>query len=303
MVHACRPRVQVLLATHNSVAWLREQLETILRQEGVDVHVVASDDASVDGTPGLLAEYERAGRLTTLPAAPRALGSAHRNFMRLVLDAPIDEAEHVALADHDDIWLPGKLARAVERLGSTGAAGYSSNVIAFWPDGHRRLIDKAQPQCRHDHLFSSPGPGCTFVLPRASFVALRAWVAENREAVQQVSVHDWLIYAQVRGSGRRWLIDDEPTMLYRQHARNEIGANAGWRAAWRRVQRVRSGAYRQDVIAITRLVGGEATVLRALQRLSLGDRWWLIRHVHDFRRAPGERFVLALLFLLMPRGR
>ena len=36
--------VRVLLATHNGVAWLEEQLQSIIDQQGVRVSVIASDD-------------------------------------------------------------------------------------------------------------------------------------------------------------------------------------------------------------------------------------------------------------------
>jgi rhamnosyltransferase len=298
-----RPLLCVLLATHDSAAWLREQVDSIVAQQGVDVHIVASDDASHDHTPTLLNEFERTGMLTCLPPPDAALGSAHLNFVRLILEAPLGDANHVALADHDDIWLSGKLARAVQQLTATGATGYSSNVIAFWPDGRRRLIDKAQPQRRLDHLFSSPGPGCTFVLPREAFLALRGWMAEHLDAVRQVSVHDWLIYAWARNGGRRWVIDAEAPMLYRQHARNEIGANNGWRAAWRRLRRVRAGSYQRDVIAISEVTRGDSAVVGALRRLWLRDRLWLVAHAHEMRRTAPQCLALALLFLLMPRDR
>lgn len=287
----------MLLATHDSTGWLREQVDSIVAQQGVDVHIVASDDASRDETPALLDAYQRTGAMTRLPATA-AFGSAHLNFVRLILEAPIGDADHVALSDHDDVWLPGKLARAVERLAASGAAGYSSNVIAFWPDGRRRLIDKAQPQRRLDHLFSSPGPGCTFVLPRASFLDLRTWLERRLDTVRRVSVHDWMIYAWARNSGRRWVIDNQAHMLYRQHARNEIGANAGWRAAWRRIRRVRAGGYRSDVLAIIEATGGDASVQAALDRLRPSDRLWLIAHAREMRRTTGQCLALALLFLL-----
>src|ERR1700733_13868175 len=44
------PRVLVLLAAFNGAQWIREQLNSILRQTGVDVRVVVGDDGSSDST-------------------------------------------------------------------------------------------------------------------------------------------------------------------------------------------------------------------------------------------------------------
>ena len=151
------PLVCVLLTTHNSARWLAEQIDSITAQQDVRVRIVASDDASTDQTPSLLTAWSLSRHLHVLDALPAPLGRAHLNFLRLIRDAPIESAEYVALSDHDDIWLPDKLARAVHRLLATGAAAYSGNVIAFWPDGRRRLIDKAQPQRRWDQSRQGSG--------------------------------------------------------------------------------------------------------------------------------------------------
>jgi rhamnosyltransferase len=298
---ASSPHVRVLLATFNSARWLDEQLRSIFAQEGVVVSVVASDDSSSDSTLGLLIEWARRGPLVVLPQSAERFGSAHRNFLRLIRDSELADADYFALSDHDDIWLPGKLRRGVECLVGMRSQAYSSNVTAFWPDGMRRLIDKAQPQRRFDYLFGSPGPGCTFVFPRAVFVQLQRFVTEKFDEIQSIWVHDWLIYAFLRRHGMRWHIDDQPNMLYRQHGGNEIGVNAGWRAAMNRLRHVRSGAYRRDILAIADAVGETAAVVESVRRLTLIDRIGLILQVRNFRRRLVECAILALFISLMPR--
>lgn len=295
------PHVRVLLATYNGAAWLDEQLHSIAHQEGVRVTLVASDDRSSDSTVALLQRWASTASLEVLPAASERLGSAHRNFLRLIRDADPLDADFVALADQDDIWLPGKLLRGIECLNALGTQGYSSNVTAFWPDGSRRLIDKAQPQRALDHLFESPGPGCTFVLPRDVFLQLKAFVEERFDRLQSIWVHDWLIYAFVRSRGGRWHIDSQPLMRYRQHGRNEIGVNAGWRAAMNRWKLVRSGAYRRDILAIAEATGITHPVVESLRRLNMFDRIGLILRVRAFRRRFSECLILVLFLLVMPR--
>jgi rhamnosyltransferase len=296
------PSVCVLLATHNGGRWIDEQIQSIVQQARVRVSIVASDDRSTDDTLLKLANWQTRTGLSLLPQQPAGFGNAHRNFLRLVRDANLGSADYVALADQDDIWLPEKLARAIERLQASGAQAYSSNVTAFWPDGRKRLVKKSQAQRPYDHLFGSPGPGCTFVLPRLAFEALRTWVTQHFDQLQSVWVHDWLIYAFVRSKGLRWHIDEQPTMLYRQHGLNEIGANTGWRAAMSRLRRVRSGAYRRDILAIADLLGQSADVVEAVRRLALRDRLRLLLNVRNCRRRFSESLVLGLFFLVMPRA-
>jgi rhamnosyltransferase len=298
---AARPSVRVLLTTFDGERWLSEQLASIAAQQDVDVSVVASDDSSTDGTPAILASAARPGSFVVLPPSPARFGNAHRNFMRVIHDAALDDVEYFALSDQDDVWLPGKLARAVQVLQATCADAYGANVTAFWSDGRRRELVKSQRQRRFDHLFESAGPGCTFVFRRAAFVQLQAFVRERFDALQAIKVHDWLIYAFARERGWRWVIDDAATMLYRQHERNEAGANAGWRPGLRRVLNVYDGHFRVDALAVGDIVGARNEVLERLRRLSLADRLWLVLHARECRRAFHDAFALGFLFLVMPR--
>jgi len=293
-------KVHVLLATYNGAKWLDEQLDSIAMQQGVSVSIVASDDGSSDASVEILLNWAKKYPILVLPPSPNRFGNAHRNFLRLIRDTELGDADYFALSDQDDIWLPGKLLRGINCLRSMNAQGYSSNVTAFWPDGRKKRIDKAHPLQPLDHLFSAPGPGCTFVIPRTVFIGLQAFVVENFDRLQTIWVHDWLIYAFVRAQGGKWHIDPQSNMLYRQHGNNEIGVNYGWRAALSRWKRVRSGAYRHDILAIADSVGENDNVVEALRRFRLIDRLSLILNVRRLRRRYTECIYLAFLFLIMP---
>lgn len=295
-----RAQVCVLLATYNGMPWLTEQLDSLSSQDGVEVSVIVSDDRSTDSTLREVSIRLHSGHLKVLPSHPR-FGNANRNFMRLVRDAPIGSAGYVALADQDDIWMRDKLQRAIGVLKSAKADAYSSDVIAFWPDGRSKPLGKGSPQRRFDHLFESAGPGCTFVFTRACFLRIRAWVQENYTALQEVKVHDWVLYAYVREQRWRWVIDPQPGLRYRQHDRNELGANVGWRAALVRLRQVLSGPYWNDVLKVCEVTGATGQVPARLRRMSVTDRLWLAMHARDFRRRLPEALLLSALFLICRR--
>jgi rhamnosyltransferase len=297
------PACVVLLATHNGESWIREQMNSIQLQQGVELRVVVSDDLSVDGTVSVIHEYDCTLNISVLQGQLSGFGSANRNFLRLIRDANIGEAEYVALADQDDIWSPNKLRHAINRLNESNAHGYSSDVEAFWPDGRSRIIKKSYKQKEFDYLFGSPGPGCTFVFTRSLFLEMRAWVTANFSVLSQLWVHDWILYAYARARGYRWIIDDVHTMRYRQHKSNEIGANFGFQAIRRRIAVVKNGRYRHDVLVIAELTGANPECAQALRRLSWIDRLWLIRHANQFRRSLPEVLALRLFFVLMPSTR
>ena len=50
--------ITVLLSTYNGERYLREQIDSVLRQKNVSVSILARDDGSKDGTVEILREYE-----------------------------------------------------------------------------------------------------------------------------------------------------------------------------------------------------------------------------------------------------
>jgi len=302
MLPATSQNVCVLLATYNGARRLDEQIDSIIKQQGVRVSIVASDDSSSDASVEILSNLAKNHPVFVLPSSLNRFGNANRNFLRLIRDTELGDADYFAFSDQDDIWLPGKLQRGIMCLRSQGAQGYSSNVTAIWPDGRKKIINKAHPLQPLDHLFSAPGPGCTFVLTRSMFIRLQAFVSGSFDQLQSIWVHDWLIYAFVRENGGKWYIDSQSNMLYRQHGSNEIGVNYGWRAALMRLKLVRTGVYRRDILAIADSVGAKNSVVDALRRLRLIDRLSLILKVRHLRRHYSECFYLAFLFLIMRRN-
>lgn len=261
------PHVVVLLAAYNGMAWIAEQLASIQAQSDVTVSIYISFDPSTDGTEAWCAQYAKQHPNVHLlpPAGP--FNGAAPNFFRLIRDVDLSPYDYVAFSDQDDVWHAEKLKRAVEKLGSGRADGYSSNVMAFWPDGRRVLVNKAQPQVTWDYLFEAAGPGCTYVLKPHLATAFKALIVRDWERVQSISLHDWFCYAFARSRGFNWFIDPVPGMEYRQHANNQIGVNAGRASALRRWGQITDGWWFNQIRLTSSLLNIER--LRFLQGTSL----------------------------------
>lgn len=288
-------RVLVLMATHNGIQWLEEQLNSILSQEMVEVSILASDDASMDGT----FEYLNSASDVMLLEARGPYGSAGRNFFNLLLRADFSAHDFIAFSDQDDIWHPWKLARAIDCLANQGCEGYSANVTAFWDDGREVLIDKAQSQREWDFLFQGAGPGCTYVMSAFLAKGIQGVLRANPRVPDEICLHDWFVYAWARANGLSWFIDKEPVMRYRQHGANEFGVNAGLKVAKNRIEKVKSGWYRGQVGAIARVCGVDS---QKLVRKVLSKTWTgrisLALHAVKFRRRYRDAFVLALISMM-----
>ncbi|MBF0256437.1 MAG: glycosyltransferase [Gammaproteobacteria bacterium] len=239
--------VIVILAVHNGLRWLAEQAASILRQESVYVSLLINVDNSTDGSEAWCkALAARDERVRVLPTG-HSFGSASANFFHLLTQFENPDRLAVALADQDDIWLQGKLIRALDILDSGGYAGYSSNVIAFWPDGRNALIHKAQPQRELDYLFEAAGPGCTYLLSADLVEQVQRLWRERPLLMAQIKHHDWFIYALARSLNLPWFIDPLPQVYYRQHEANELGVNRGLRPLLYRAQTVCGGSAWQQV--------------------------------------------------------
>lgn len=293
------PRVAVLLAAYNGMAYIREQVESILTQAGVDVTIFFSVDRSTDGTECWVAELvAQEPRAVLLPYGER-FGGAARNFFHLVKEVDFSAFDFVALADQDDIWLPEKLFRAVEVMRQHQADACSGNVLAFWPDGREVVVNKAQPQVSHDFLFEAAGPGCTYVFSVPSALRMKAFMVRHWKEVNEVSLHDWFFYAWYRANGLRWHIDSRWAMRYRQHGNNQVGANEGLGALLRRLKLMWSGWYATEVARISRLVAPATDeVARAACAGGWRGRLGLLQHVGELRRRARDRLFLFVMIIL-----
>ena len=99
--------VEVLLATFNGERFLREQIDSVLAQDYLNLRVLARDDGSTDGTLDILREYQLRfpNRFRLLPTDQPA-GSAKGNFLKLMQAA---SADYLCFCDQDDVWLSDKV--------------------------------------------------------------------------------------------------------------------------------------------------------------------------------------------------
>lgn len=294
------PRFAVLLAAYNGKQWLGEQINSILKQQNVDVTVFVSVDLSSDGTEELvdsIAVYE--SRICVLPHGER-FGGAAGNFFRLLKDVDLRGFDYVAFADQDDIWLLDKLMRADKVLLKSGADGYSSNVVAFWPSGKRFLINKSQPQKEWDFLFEAAGPGCTYVFTSRLAMGIQACLEESGKEAEAIGLHDWFSYAFARANGYRWVIDDYAGVLYRQHGDNQVGVNTGYLPFFRRARKILSGWGLGQAALIARLVGlgCEPFVQRWINHDRRGVIWLAFQY-RVCRRRVRDQIIFALSCVLM----
>lgn len=236
-----QPKVTVLMALYQGERHLRAQLDSLAAQTA-DWRLVVGDDGSSDAGPQILQDFarDRPGRVELRPGPRRG---AAANFMALLAGLP-EAPGHVALADQDDVWQADKLSRALAALEPCGhhPALYCSRVEicdeALRPSGLSRLPVRP-PSFRHA-LVQNLVQGNTAVLNPAAAALARA----AAQGAGEVVMHDWWLYQVVSGAGGRVIHDPEPSLLYRQHGANVVGANDGAGARLASLTRMLKGRHR-----------------------------------------------------------
>jgi glycosyltransferase involved in cell wall biosynthesis len=119
------PEVSVVMGVFNGASHLGAAVDSILTQKGVDLELVVVDDGSTDGTAALLEQYERRD--------PRVMVIRQKNAgLTAALIRGCDEARGPFLArqDADDVSLPGRLRKQVDRLSQDSALAF----VSCWAD-------------------------------------------------------------------------------------------------------------------------------------------------------------------------
>lgn len=223
-------RAAVLMSTYNGGAYLREQIESVLAQDYPNLQVLVRDDGSCDHTPALLATFAANPQVRVIFG--KNLGIVGSFFQLLRHVDP--DTEFIAFCDQDDVWLPGKVSRAVSRLQqevpSDTPGLYCSAYTVVDRDlrvlGHSPRV--VRPPTFANALVQNIAPGCSMVLNRAAWRLLT-----KHPPGPAVPVHDWWAYLVVSAFGRV-VYDSESYLLYRQHAGNTIGEATGFYRKWRR---------------------------------------------------------------------
>ena len=247
-----RPRVLVLLAAYNGLQWIRQQLDSILSQDGVDLRITVRDDGSTDATTAAVEEFRKDERVE-LHTTVTPSGSAAENFFTLIRENPALDVDFVAFADQDDTWNADKLIRACRTLISESSAGYSSATTAAWPDGRASILTQSSIPGTSDFLFEGAGQGCTFVLTTDFYHRVRNFLRGHSDLTCRLHYHDWSMYALARAWDLRWSFDPKPSMIYRQHAANDTGARHTLGGIRKRLKLIREGWYRNQLRAIAAL--------------------------------------------------
>ena len=267
--------VLIAMTVCNAAANLDAQLRSIAAQDHENWTLIVSDDGSQDGSTGIAQRFaQKAGTRRVIVRQGPQEGFAE-NFLTIVRDG-WEPGHCLAFSDHDDVWFPDRLSRGLRALAGVGdtPALYCSRTIIT--DAALRPLRLSPPRPRapsfQNALAQNIAAGNTILANPAAARLLHEAASRKPRIVS----HDWWAYQIVTGAGGTILHDDAPTVLYRQHAANQIGANDSARARMRRIGMILSGVYRRwndiNLAALT-----SASDLMTTENRDLVERFTAIR--------------------------
>ncbi|MFI8222912.1 glycosyltransferase family 2 protein [Pseudomonas sp. NPDC085632] len=246
----------ILLCTYNGGSFLKEQLDSIAAQSHAQWVVYASDDGSTDETLEILQHYRESWGHERLLISQGPRRGFSNNFLS-VLGQACSHHGYYAFCDQDDYWHPTKLQRALDWMelqptttpslycARTRLVDETGNVAGLSP-----LFNK-RPSFENALMQSLAG-GNTMMINQSACSLLDLTPANT-----PLVCHDWWAYLLITGCGGNVYCDPTPTLDYRQHAHNVIGANTSAKSRLYRLKRMFQGSLQEwnatNIAALTLL--------------------------------------------------
>ncbi len=212
--------IAVLLSTYNGEQYLREQLDSILKQKtSHKVTVLVRDDGSSDNTVSILKEYETEYPFRVHVYYEKNIGYIE-SFFELIRKA--EGYDYYALSDQDDIWLEDKIETAIAKCEACEYRGpLLYGASSFLVNEQLEIMGETQKNLRgiswDNALIQNIFPGHAEVFNDALCQILKQEIDCSK-----IYVHDfWIMYmAMLYGKA---IFDNESHTWYRQHGTNTVG--------------------------------------------------------------------------------
>ncbi|NKB34514.1 MAG: glycosyltransferase [Pseudomonadales bacterium] len=252
------PKIAILLSTYNGAKFLQEQLDSLLNQTYLNTVIVIRDDCSSDPTPELVSHYadSHPDKIHVVANDNQNLG-ASGSFSFLIeyvlANKPLLQldAAYMMFCDQDDVWYSDKIEKQVKAILAVEAEGSEdeSDGVPVLVHTDLQVVSEenqaiAESLVRYQGLeiernrfsnmvISNLVTGCTTLINEP---LARKAVPVSGQAI----MHDWWL-ALVAAAFGKVIFLDAPSVHYRQHGSNTIGAKEfvkpkpASRSFWRKV--------------------------------------------------------------------
>lgn len=221
--------IDILMASYNSEKYIESQIDSILNQTYNDYHIYINDDISTDSTLNILQNYKKQyNNIFSISQNSKRQG-IKENFSTLMDKS---NADYIMFADHDDVWFDNKIEITYKEM--TALEKKYSATIPLLVFTDKTVTDSSLNIINHSHnkseklntknisfnrlLMGNVVSGCTIMINKP----LKEICGHiNKNAI----MHDYWIALTAAAFGHISYID-KPTMYYRQHGSNTLGAKS-----------------------------------------------------------------------------
>lgn len=222
--------VDILLPTYQSELYLIEQLESIVSQSYSDWRLIVRDDGSTDSTITLLKKYIAfygTEKIILLEDSDGNIGII-RSIERMLT---FSTSEYIMFCDHDDYWLPNKIEITFQEIKRFENIHPMSPLLV-----HTDLcITDENLKVKHRSFASYSKINC-MIISKFQYLAVCNSVTGCTMMINKLAkeislpfsefalMHDSWIALRVAQNGYISYLNT-PTILYRQHNNNQVGAS------------------------------------------------------------------------------
>ena len=206
--------VSVVIPNYNYGRYLAETIDSVLAQTYPNIEIVVVDDGSTDASLEILARYEKNG-IKVVRQKNSGVGAARNNGARN------SSGDLIAFLDSDDIWLPEKTEKQIERLLADKEFGLvTCGVSEFDVSGNtiETHTKGKEGWCAEDILLIKPvtaGPGSSSLIWRTVFEKVGGF----DERKEMHPSEDWEFSYRVARAAKIAFVP-EVLVAYRNHGGN-----------------------------------------------------------------------------------
>lgn len=215
--------VDILVTTYNTKEkYLREQIETIIKQTHKNINIYISDDKSTDeNVAKILQEYAKKDNRIKLFIQPENLGY-NKNFEFLLKQST---ADYIMFSDHDDSWYTDKVEKSLKKIKKENVDMVYCNCKLVDENGD--VLEDNYFKYKNVPLIKKPNKLC---ISRCVGIGCSQIITKDvKEKMipfkEEVMAHDWLA-AFIASEGKGITYIEEALFDYRLHTTNVFGGRS-----------------------------------------------------------------------------
>ncbi len=162
------PAVSVILPTYNRSQYLEDAIKSVLAQSYTDFELVVVDDGSSDNTEEIIKSFADERIIYIRHQDNKGAAAARNTGIRYA------KGEYIAFIDDDDVWLPAKLERLIDKISHLPE---KVGVIYAWEEVRSRKDDslmwmvtpKMKGNLKGEFLYGQKIGGIPFLIRKECF--------------------------------------------------------------------------------------------------------------------------------------